>query len=286
VMVPLSTPLRTGQTVEIIADKKLGAGPSRDWLNQDLGYLQSPRSRTKVRAWFNATEHEQATHLGRAVVERELQRLGKTAVNLQDLALKMGFEKLDELFFAASKPEFHPRSVETAFEEKTAEDPDALVRARVENLSEARKQTKGSVLVVGTDVLTQLAQCCKPSPPDVIAGFVTRGKGVSIHRSSCSNFKNLLKKDSARVIECSWGNAKDASYAADLRVTAVDRQGLLRDISEVLAKERINVTAVNTQSTKGQARMMFTVQIASGPQLDKALLTIAEVKGVLEARRR
>ncbi len=285
-MVPLSTRLRTGQTVEIIADKKLGAGPSRDWLNQELGFLQSPRSRTKVRAWFNATEHEQATQLGRAVVERELQRLGKTAVNLQDLALKMGFEKLDELFFAASKPEFHPRSVETAFEEKIAEDPDALVRARVENLSEARKQTKGSVLVVGTDVLTQLAQCCKPSPPDAIAGFVTRGKGVSIHRGNCGNFKNLVKKDPARVIECSWGNAKDASYAADLRVTAIDRQGLLRDISEVLAKERINVTAVNTQSAKGQARMMFTVQIASGPQLDKALLTIAEVKGVLEARRR
>jgi GTP pyrophosphokinase len=246
VMVPLNTRLHTGETVEIITDKHADAGPSRDWLNAELGFAQSQRTRAKVRAWFNALD----------------------------------------LYLAASKPEFNTHSIEEAFIQRAQEDPDALIRARMDNLSEAKKKTKGSVLVVGVDVLTQLARCCKPTPPDAIGGFVTRGKGVSIHRASCSNFQNLARKDPGRVIECAWGNAKDASYAVDVRVRAVDRQGLLRDISEVFAKERINVTAVNTQSAKGEARMLFTVQVADGKQLDKALANLTDVKGVYEARRR
>jgi GTP pyrophosphokinase len=286
VMVPLNTRLHTGETVEIITDKRPDAGPSRDWLNVELGFAQSQRTRAKVRAWFNALEHGQAVIDGRELVEKLLQKIGKTAVNQADLALKMGFEKPEDLYLAASKPEFNTHSVEEAFAQRAQDDPDALILARMDNLSEAKKKTKGSVLVVGVDVLTQLARCCKPTPPDAIGGFVTRGKGVSIHRASCSNFQNLARKDPGRVIECTWGNAKDASYAVDVRVRAVDRQGLLRDISEVFAKERINVTAVNTQSAKGEARMLFTVQVTDGRQLDKALANLTDVKGVYEARRR
>ena len=120
----------------------------------------------------------------------------------------------------------------------------------------------------------------------MIGGYITRGKGVSIHRLECNAFKTLLKKDPDRVIECTWGNAQDAIYAVEVRVLAVDRPGLLRDISEVFAKERINVTAVTTQSGKGQARMVFAVQIKMASQLEKALLAIAEIKGVLESKRR
>ncbi|MGL4574592.1 MAG: RelA/SpoT family protein [Burkholderiaceae bacterium] len=285
-MVPLNTPLHTGETVEIVTDKKLDAGPSRDWLNLELGFARSQRTRAKVRAWFNALEHDQAVADGRDLIEKLLQKIGRTAINQADLAAKLGFEKPEDLYIAASKPEFNTHSVEDAFAEKKEEDPDALIRARVENLSEAKKQTKGSVLVVGVDVLTQLARCCKPTPPDEIGGFVTRGKGVSIHRASCSNFQNLARKDPGRVIACTWGNAKDASYAVDVRVRAVDRQGLLRDISEVFAKERINVTAVNTQSAKGEARMLFTVQVSDAKQLEKALANLTDVKGVYEAKRR
>jgi GTP pyrophosphokinase len=286
VMAPLNTRLHTGETVEIITDKKLDAGPSRDWLNPELGFAQSQRTRAKVRAWFNALEHGQAIADGRELVEKLLQKTGKTAVSQAELATKLGFEKPEDLYLAASKPEFNTHSIEEAFIQRTQEDPDALIRARMDNLPEAKKKTKGSVLVVGVDVLTQLARCCKPTPPDAIGGFVTRGKGVSIHRASCSNFQNLARKDPGRVIECAWDNAKDASYAVDVRVRAVDRQGLLRDISEVFAKERINVTAVNTQSAKGEARMLFTVQVADGKQLDKALANLTDVKGVYEARRR
>jgi GTP pyrophosphokinase len=286
VMVPLNTRLHTGETVEIITDKHADAGPSRDWLNAELWFAQSQRTRAKVRAWFNALEHGQAVADGRELVEKLLQKIGKTAVSQAELATKLGFEKPEDLYLAASKPEFNTHSIEEAFIQRAQEDPDALIRARMDNLSEAKKKTKGSVLVVGVDVLTQLARCCKPTPPDAIGGFVTRGKGVSIHRASCSNFQNLARKDPGRVIECAWGNAKDASYAVDVRVRAVDRQGLLRDISEVFAKERINVTAVNTQSAKGEARMLFTVQVADGKQLDKALANLTDVKGVYEARRR
>jgi GTP pyrophosphokinase len=285
-MVPLNTPLHTGETVEIVTDKKLDAGPSRDWLNTELGFARSQRTRGKIRAWFNALEHDQAVADGRELIEKLLQKIGKTAINQADLAEKLGFDKPEDLYIAASKPEFNTHSVEDAFAQKKEDDPDAAILARVEGLSEAKKQTKGSVLVVGVDVLTQLARCCKPTPPDPIGGFVTRGKGVSIHRQSCSNFQNLARKDAGRVIECTWGNAKDASYAVDVRVRAIDRQGLLRDISEVFAKERINVTAVNTQSAKGEARMLFTVQVSDGRQLDKALANLTDVKGVFEAKRR
>jgi GTP pyrophosphokinase len=145
-------------------------------------------------------------------------------------------------------------------------------------------------LVVGVDsLLTQLSRCCKPAPPDVISGFVTRGKGVSIHRQDCSNFRELAARHGERVIEVRWGEHKgaDASvYPVDVAVEAFDRQGLLRDISEVFAKEKMNVIGVQTQSVKGTAWMTFTVEIGDAVSLSKVLGTVRGVKGVRAARRR
>jgi GTP pyrophosphokinase len=135
-------------------------------------------------------------------------------------------------------------------------------------------------------LMTQLARCCKPAPPDAIVGFVTRGKGVSIHRLTCKNFAEMSAKAPERVIQTDWGSpAKDTVYPVDIFVLAGDRQGLLRDISEIFLREKINVIGVSTQSMKGQARMGFTAEIGSTAQLQKALTVIREVKGVLEARR-
>ena len=148
----------------------------------------------------------------------------------------------------------------------------------------------GSVLVVGVDsLLTQLARCCKPAPPDEIRGFVTRGKGVSIHRQDCSNLRELASRHAERVIDVRWGDHKgpDASvYPVDVAVEAIDRQGLLRDISEVFAKEKMNVIGVQTQSVKGTAWMTFTVEIGDAARLNKVLGTVRSVKGVRSARRR
>ena len=141
-------------------------------------------------------------------------------------------------------------------------------------------------------LLTQLGRCCKPAPPDAIRGFVTRGKGVSVHRADCSNFANMMRRNPERVISAEWGEAERAPageqaavYPADILVDAVDRQGLLRDITEVLSREKINVTAVNTLSRSGQARMQFTVEITGVPQLARTLKLVAGIPSVMSARR-
>jgi len=153
--------------------------------------------------------------------------------------------------------------------------------------SSVEQGAKSGVLVVGTEgLMTLLAKCCKPAPPDPIVGFVTRGKGVSIHRLTCKNFAEMQAKSPERVIHTAWGGADtDTVYPVDLFILAGDRQGLLRDISEVFSREKINVIGVNTQSAKGQARMVFTAEVSSTPQVQKALAAIMEVNGVMEARR-
>ncbi|MFP5394363.1 MAG: ACT domain-containing protein, partial [Gammaproteobacteria bacterium] len=153
--------------------------------------------------------------------------------------------------------------------------------------SSVEQGAKSGVLVVGTDgLMTQLAKCCKPAPPDGIVGFVTRGKGVSIHRATCKNFAEMRAKAPERVIHTDWGRTgQETVYPVDLFILAGDRQGLLRDISEVFSREKINVIGVNTQSSKGQARMTFTAEIGSTSQLQRALSAIMEVQGVQEARR-
>ncbi len=286
-MVPLNTPLQNGQTVEITVAKE--GGPSRDWLNADLGFLASNRAKAKVRAWFNEQIRHETIARGREAVEKLLQREGKTAVKLEDLASQLGFKSADDLFAVVGKDEYSLRHIE------------ALLRPAVVPLPQdeflllkkprhADRTPKGGVLVVGIDsLMTQLAKCCKPAPPDAISGFVTRGKGVSVHRHDCSNFRELAARSAERVIEVEWGAppAEGAAvYPVDVAVEAADRQGLLRDISEVFAKEKMNVIGVQTQSLRGTAWMTFTVEIADSGRLNKVLHLVAEVQGVRRAKRR
>jgi GTP pyrophosphokinase len=287
-MVPLNTPLSNGQTVEIIAAKE--GGPSRDWLNAELGYLASHRARAKVRAWFNAQITHETVARGREAVEKLLQREGKTAVRLEDLASQLGFKSADHLFEVVGKDEFSLRNIETLLRPpEPAPGPDDGVLIKKARGSE--KSGKGGVLVVGvSSLMTQLAKCCKPAPPDAIRGFVTRGHGVSVHRSDCSNFRTMAAKDGERVIDVEWGVAKKGAdapvYAVDVAVEAADRQGLLRDISDVFAREKMNVIGVQTQSIKGTAWMTFTVEIADAARLTQVLGMVTAVIGVRSARRR
>ncbi|MFT3815227.1 MAG: bifunctional (p)ppGpp synthetase/guanosine-3',5'-bis(diphosphate) 3'-pyrophosphohydrolase [Acidovorax sp.] len=288
VMVPLNTPLQSGQTVEIVTVKE--GRPSRDWLNPELGYLAGQRARAKVRAWFNAQATHETTARGREAVEKLLQREGKTAVKLDDLAAQLGFKTADALFEVVGKDEFSLRSIETLLRPP---EPAAPVEELL-YLKKARADAapKGGVLVVGIDsLMTQLAKCCRPAPPDDIRGFVTRGKGVSVHRADCSNFREMAARNGERVIEVAWGRpkAEDAAaavYPVDVSVEAIDRQGLLRDISEVFAREKTNVIGVQTQSVKGMAWMTFTVEVADSGRLNKVLSIVAQVAGVRSARRR
>ncbi|MBC7413502.1 MAG: bifunctional (p)ppGpp synthetase/guanosine-3',5'-bis(diphosphate) 3'-pyrophosphohydrolase [Herminiimonas sp.] len=292
-MVPLNTVLRNGQTVEIITARGTSAaagtaGPSRDWLTP--GYAASARTRAKVRAWFNAIDQEETLGTGRALLERTLQREGKTAVNLEELAHKLGFDKLDDLLLSVGKDEFSLRQVEHALHGAAPARqtyPDVSVVAKKSRASSVIQGAKSGVLVVGTEgLMTQLAKCCKPAPPDEVVGFITRGKGVSIHRATCKNFAEMCAKAPERVIQTNWGApARDTVFPVDIFVLAGDRQGLLRDISEIFLREKINVIGVSTQSAKGQARMAFTAEVGSTAQLQKALSIIREVEGVREAHR-
>lgn len=286
VMVPLNTPLQNGQTVEITTVKE--GRPSRDWLNAELGYLVSHRARAKVRAWFNAQATHETVARGREAVEKLLQREGKTALKLDDLATQLGFKSADALFEVVGKDEFSLRNIETLLRPPEP----ALLPGDYLLLRKPRPREavpKGGVLVVGVDsLMTQLAKCCKPAPPDEIRGFVTRGKGVSVHRADCSNFREMAARNGERVINVEWGAPKAslAVYPVDVAVEAADRQGLLRDISEVFAREKTNVIGVQTQSVKGTAWMTFTVEVTDSGRLGKVLGIVASVAGVRSARRR
>jgi len=227
-IVPLDTPLKSGQRVEISVAKT--GGPSRDWLNAERGFLKTSRARAKVRHWFN------------------LQEGGRE-----------------------SEPAPRPRLVP----------PPAAKTAR------KRKGAAGDggILVVGMDrLLTQIAKCCKPVPPDPIHGFVTRGRGVSIHRADCPSLKRLAQADGGRLLDAQWG-AGAGAYGVDMVVTASDRPGLLRDIGDALAREHINVTAVRTQSRDDLAFMRFSFEVHDLAQLKRASATVREVAGVMRVAR-
>ncbi len=292
-LVPLLTKLRTGQTVDIIAAKS--GGPSRDWLNPQLGFLASPRSRAKVRAWFNAIELQQRIAQGQSMVEKELQRLGKTAVNMEQLAQQLDFAKADDLYVAVAKEEFSLRQIDYllgAAKARSAEplsDEDvaavALSRNYASGQGSVEKTGKSGVLVVGVDALmTQLARCCRPAPPDRIAGFVTRGRGVSIHRHDCTAYAALAARHPERLIDVDWGDTGDALYPVDISIHAQDRAHLLRDLSDVFAKLRLNVISINTHSRRSLAHMVFTVEVKSGDQVSRALTALNELPGVSASR--
>jgi len=287
VMMPLNTPLKNGQTVEVTVVKE--GGPSRDWLNPELGYLASHRAKAKVRAWFNALALNETVAKGREAVEKLLQRVGKTAVKLDDLADQLGFKSADDLFEVVGKDEFSLRNIETVLRppEPAPDEDDQMLLRKPRG---APAGGKSGLLVVGVDsLMTQLAKCCKPAPPDAICGFVTRGKGVSVHRADCSNLREMVSKNGERVIEVEWGQAparEAAVYPVDVAIEAADRQGLLRDISEVFTKEKMNVIGVQTQSIKGTAWMTFTIEVSDSGRLHKVLAIVAELQGVRSARRR
>jgi len=280
-IVKLDTRLASGQRVEIVAAKS--GGPSRDWLNPERAFVRSARARHKIRQWFNAQALEKTIAAGRAAVEKMLRREGlmhaSPHFSLDALAAKLGFSKPDEMFAAVARDEVNLRRLQVAL--KGAEIPAAVPELKPKKAATAA----ASMLVVGMGGLaTQLARCCKPVPPDAIRGFVTRGRGVSIHREDCASLKRLAERHPERVMETGWGRG-DAAYAVDMTVTATDRRGLLRDIGDALARERINVTAVRTQTRDELAFMRFTFDVANVAQLKRAFVLVRALKGVIRVAR-
>ncbi|HEX2199305.1 MAG TPA: ACT domain-containing protein [Burkholderiales bacterium] len=214
----------------------------------------------------------------RARVEKLLKRKGAQA-SLDGLAGKLGFKQPEDLFAAVAREEVNLRQLETAL--RGAQVPDEKIQPKKKITTNA----KAGVLVVGMDsLMTQLARCCKPVPPDPIRGFVTRGKGVSVHREDCASLKRLAETHAERLIEAQWGTG-EGSYTVDMAVSATDRRGLLRDIGDALAREKINVTAVRTNTRDELAFMRFTFDVGNMAQLRRALAQVRDVKGVIRVAR-
>lgn len=285
VMVPLNTPLANGQQVEILPAKQ--GGPSRDWLNPVLGYVKSAGARSKVRQWFKHQNAGAATTQGRAVVEKALQRQGMTSLNIEKLAAQLGYSRADDFLAEAGRGEIRPRQLQEAAralspraEVHPAEDVIPLAAPRRGDAS----ANGGGILVVGVDrLLTVPARCCKPVPPEPILGFVTRGRGVSVHRAGCSNVARL---DQARVVPVQWGDAAGPAFAVDIEVEAAGHLSLARDISEALAREKIRVLATRLASSETATRMRITLEVCDLGQLRSVLRQLRDVPGVGRAGRR
>jgi GTP pyrophosphokinase len=280
-LVGLDYQLRNGDQVEILTAKR--GGPSRDWLNPHLGYVKTSRARSKIRQWFKRQNRDENIVQGREVLERELKRLGLDETPFDQIAKKFNLDKVDDLMAAIGAGDINAHQIAGRAlelmqpEEETLEIPPARV-------TPTAPATGIRVRGVG-DLLTNLAHCCNPLPGDDIVGYITRGRGVTIHRQDCPNI--LRMNDRERLIEVDWGPEITETYPVDVRVEAYDRQGLLRDIASVVADEAINLSAANVMTRKKDhmATMVVTLEIADIDQLSRVLARIERLPNVLEARR-
>ncbi len=285
-IVPLNTPLQNTNRVEILAAKQ--GGPSRDWINPQLGFLASSRAQAKVRAWFRQEYFEVDVAHGRQALDRELARAGASAVSLEKVVSWLGHRELDECLAAIGRGEISPHMIEVALRNR---DQEGANEETLTPLALAPKRdgasTSGGVLVLGVNnIATMVAKCCKPLPGDPIAGFVTKARGVTVHRLDCRNILALTNEQRERLMPAAWGETGDQHFHVEIELLAADRQGLLRDVSEALAHERFNVVAVNSMSRGNVASMRFTLEVRQISQLDRALRVLAGVKGVESVRRR
>lgn len=280
-IVPLSTPLANGQRVEILTAKD--GGPSVNWLHD--GWVKSHRAISKIRQYVRLQNADVVREAGRQIFERELARHPQLQPKLGELAEKLGYAKLDEVYGALGHGELSTRAVANAIESFA---PPPAADVNPEDLVKRSRggHDAGGILIEGVDnLMTVLAKCCRPAPPDAVAGFVTKGRGISIHRANCLTLKRLSQQAPERLIAADWGEQKNSVFPIDIEVLARDRPALLRDISDVLSREKLNVIGVNTQSRDHKARMRFTVEVRSVQDLNRVLTHIAEVGGVVEARR-
>lgn len=282
-MVTLTYGLKTGEQVELLTVKK--GTPSRDWLNPHLGYLKTARARAKVQHWFKQQNLEANVAAGRAAFEREVQRLGLGSVNFEDIARRLNFTRPDELFAAIGRGDLKTAQAVHAVQQIHAPAVDRL--AELPTPAAAPRREGGGIRIMGVgNLMSQLARCCKPVAGEAIVGYITRGRGVTIHRRDCNNVLRYRNESPQRLIEVEWGGAEE-TYPVDVRIVAVDRHGLLRDITSVLANDKINVIAAQTRSDKHQhlAFMTLTLEIASIADLSRVLDRIGQLPNVVEVKR-
>jgi len=282
-IVPLTYVLNNGDQVEVLTTRE--PSPSRDWLNKSLGYINSSRARGKVRAWFNQQDHDQHLIDGRAILDRELKRFKASAVAIDTMVKRLKYEKQNDLFAAIGRNEVTVAQIAGAIDQLAEP-----LRKRVDTLVKPIKSdsTAGAIHVRGVgNLLTQIAPCCQPVPPDSIVGFITRGKGVTIHRADCSNILNLRVGEQERLIDVNWGDDDTSRYHVEIHITAYDRQGLLRDVSTALSTLNVDVVSVNTLTDQSEqvADMRIGLHISNTGELATVMDKIRQLRNVQDVER-
>ena len=283
-IVPLTYTVQNGDRIEVITGKN--PQPSRDWLSPQLGYLAAPRSRTKVRNWFRHRNRDQNKRHGREILDRELSRLNVRDVAVESIARQLKLQDAEAMFVALGAGDITSSAIASALQAMRKEDTADVIQTK--RARRPKTPAAGGIAISGVgDLLYNFARCCRPVPPENICGYITLGRGVSIHRMDCGNLLNLKVRHPERVIEVDWGKATDASYPAELVVQAFDRQGLLKDISTVLADEKVSVESVQTNTDRQtlKADMRLSIAVPGLPTLSRIISRIEQLPNVTSVRR-
>jgi GTP pyrophosphokinase len=283
--VPLTYKVRNGDRIEIITAKE--PQPSRDWLSAQGGYLAAARSRAKVRNWFRQQDKEQNRKQGREILDRELARLNARELATDEVASELNLESAEALWVALGAGDVTPTAIANAVQRLRKDVSDAPAPAKRRRVRPGTADQQVEIRGVG-DLLCNLARCCRPVPPEDIAGYITVGRGVSIHRQDCGNFASLYSRHPERAIDVEWRDPSDENYPAELVLEAYDRQGLLRDVSSVLADEKINVDSIQTKTDRQrmQAQMELRIFVPGLAALSSVIGKLERVPNVTSVRRK
>jgi GTP pyrophosphokinase len=284
-IVPLTYKVKNGDKIEIITGSKVL--PSRDWLNPQLGYLASARSRAKVRNWFRMLDKDQHRKQGREILDRELDRLNVRDLPADAIAKQLKLADSEALHVALGSGDLAAPAIAATVQQLRGESPEEVSQRRRQRKKHGEASDEIAVSGVG-DLMCNFARCCRPVPPEEIIGYITQGRGVSIHRQDCGNYLSLHARHPERVIEVDWGDPSSASYPAELQLYAYDRQGLLRDISTVLSDEKISIDRVQTRSDKQklQAIMDIGISVPGLAALSRVISRLEQLPNVTSVKRK
>ncbi len=285
-IIPLNHILKTGDQVEILTGKQ--TVPSRDWLMDGLGYINTSRAKAKVRQWFGEQARDQNIADGRAILDKELKRLGLQKINFEDLLSALKHQQLDDLYASVGSGDLSVAQVLRAAQKLI--EPGIVEETPVYTSGKAAASSAGNdVYIDGVgNLMTNIAHCCNPLPGDEINGYITIGKGVSIHRKDCRNILQLGSDEPERIIKVSWGKAPQQIYSVDIMIEAYDRTGLLRDVTTLLDRGHINITAMQTLTNKGQntVDMVLSIDIRDYSQLSQILARLNQLPNIANAHRK
>ncbi|MBT5862695.1 MAG: bifunctional (p)ppGpp synthetase/guanosine-3',5'-bis(diphosphate) 3'-pyrophosphohydrolase [Gammaproteobacteria bacterium] len=283
-IVPLTHQVVNGDQIEIITGSL--AQPSRDWLNPKLGYLAGARARTKVRNWFRQQDRDQHLRQGREILDRELARLSEKDVSTDEIATRLKHKDTESLCVSLGVGDLTSAAIATALQKLRG---DEVPKLKSRRQSKRKSNTPQSTAVTGVgDLLCNFARCCRPVPPEAIVGYITQGRGISIHRQDCGNFLGLNQRSPERVLETSWGESDTRSYPVDLTLHAFDRAGLIRDITAVLADDNAHVLNLKSHTDKKsmQVIMVLSLEIRDLPTLSTAITRLEQLPNVVSVRRK